>query len=159
MKENVFDVLIYLFENYMDDNLEAESDPDIIMTELIEAGFTQAKINQAFQWLESLTDLNTEKANPLQTETLSHRIFSAEEQIKLNRQCRGFLLFLEQNNILGSENRELVIDRVMALSEEAIDLEHLKWVVLMVLFSQPDQELAYAQMENLVYDTIPSILH
>jgi len=159
MKENVFDVLIYLFENYMDDNLEAESDPDIVMTELIEAGFTQTKINQAFLWLESLTDLTDEKANALQTKTVSHRIFSAEEQIKLNRECRGFLLFLEQNDILGAENRELVVDRVMALSDEAIDLEHLKWVVLMVLFSQPDQELAYAQMENLVYDSIPSILH
>ena len=159
MKENVFDVLIYLFENYMDDSPDTESDPDTIMTELVEAGFDQSKINKAFQWLESLADITGKKTGPFDTKAISHRIYSDEEQSKLDVECRGFLLFLEQNNILGPENRELVIDRAMAFSDEEIDLEHLKWVVLMVLFSQPDQELAYAQMEELVYENIPSVVH
>ncbi|HEB76995.1 MAG TPA: DUF494 family protein, partial [Methylothermaceae bacterium] len=37
--------------------------------------------------------------------------------------------------------------------------ENLKWIVLMVLFSQPDQEAAFARMEDLVYGNIPVALH
>ena len=32
-----------------------------------------------------------------------------------------------------------------------IDVEQVKWVVLMVLFSQPGQEVAFSRMEDLVY--------
>jgi Smg protein len=45
-----------------------------------------------------------------------------------------------------------VIDRLLALDTDELDLEQVKWVVLMVLSSQPGQELAYARMEDLVFD-------
>ncbi len=48
--------------------------------------------------------------------------------------------------------RELVIDRLLALDAKEIDVEQVKWVVLMVLFSQPGQEKAFARMEDLVFD-------
>jgi Smg protein len=40
----------------------------------------------------------------------------------------------------------------MALEDDDIDLDQLKWVVLMVLFNQPGHESAYAWMEDLVID-------
>jgi len=52
-------------------------------------------------------------------------------------------MFLEQNGILNSSNREIVIDRAMALENEEISMEKLKWIVLMVLLSQPDEELLF----------------
>ncbi len=45
-----------------------------------------------------------------------------------------------------------MIDRLLALDTEELDMEQIKWVVLMVLSSQPGQELAYARMEDLVFD-------
>jgi Smg protein len=60
-------------------------------------------------------------------------------------------LQLEQIEILQPAQRELVIDRLLALDNEEIDVEQTKWVVMMVLFSQPGQKDAYAQMEDLVY--------
>ena len=55
MKENVLDVLMYLFQNYMDD---AETDPDreSIQTELLAAGFPSREIQQAFEWLDGLIE-------------------------------------------------------------------------------------------------------
>jgi Smg protein len=47
----------------------------------------------------------------------------------------------------------------MALDGDDIDLEKLKWVVLMVLFSQPGQETAFARMEDLVFDERPGAVH
>lgn len=155
MKENVFDVLIYLFENYMDGETELGPDPDAIRTELLEAGFQQREITKAFDWLESLS-----QQKPIQSSSLpAFRIYSEQECVKLDTECRGLLMFLEQSTILSPANRELVLDRVMALNDDSISLDNLKWIVLMVLFSQPDEEMAFARMENLVYESLPSYLH
>jgi Smg protein len=155
MKENVFDVLIYLFENYMDGEVDLSPDPDLIRTELLEAGFPQSEISKAFDWLESLTEQNAIKP----VSSPAFRVFSSREMAKLDADCRGLLLFLEQSGILTPANREVVIDRIMAFNEDNISLENLKWAVLMVLFSQPNEEVAFARMENLVYENLPTYLH
>lgn len=154
MKENVFDVLIYLFENYIEDDANMVSDPDVIRNELIEAGFPLSEISKAFLWLESLGEQQTVK-----TAASACRIYCEEELSRLDVECRGFLLFLEQCAILTATSRELVIDRLMALEEDNITLDDLKWVVLLVLFSQPNEEVAFARMEDLVYDNIPQRWH
>ena len=46
MKENIFDVLMYLFENYMEDEIEMLPDSDVIRTELLEAGFESCEVNK-----------------------------------------------------------------------------------------------------------------
>jgi len=86
-------------------------------------------------------------------------MFAEQEVSRLDVECRGFLMFLEQAGILTPASRELVIDRLMALDEDEIDLDTLKWVVLMVLFSQPGQEEACAWMENLVFESAAQYLH
>jgi Smg protein len=62
-------------------------------------------------------------------------------------------MYLENVGILDTQRRELVIDRLQALDAEEIDLEDVKWVVLMVLFNQPGQEANYAWMEDLMFDS------
>ena len=61
------------------------------------------------------------------------------------------LLQLEQRGVLDPYTRELVIDRVMALDADEIDLEQLRWIILMVLFNQPGQEHAYNALEDVVF--------
>ena len=56
MKEDIFDVLIYLFENYLDNDSDNYPDTDLIASELLDAGFQQPDVNKAFDWLESLAD-------------------------------------------------------------------------------------------------------
>ena len=75
------------------------------------------------------------------------------------REARGFLSFLEQHGILDAGQRELVVDRAMALDQDEIDLDDLKWVVLMVLFNQPGSEAAYAWMETQMFDGEDEALH
>lgn len=155
MKENIFDVLMYLFENYMEDEIEILPDSDIIRTELMEAGFEQVEVNKAFDWLESLSF-----QRPIRSTTSpAFRVFCGEEQEKLDLECRNLLMFLEHSGILNSTNREIVIDRAMALENEEISLEKLKWIVLMILLSQPDEELAFSRMEDIVYGLVPTYLH
>jgi len=155
MKENIFDVLMYLFENYMEDEIEMLPDSDVIRTELMEAGFETCEVNKAFDWLDSLSLQRAIKP----TITPAFRIFCTQEIDKLDLECRNLIMFLEQNGILNSGNREIVIDRAMALENEEISMEKMKWIVLMVLLSQPDEEIAFSRMEDIVYDLVPTYLH
>ena len=157
MKENVFDVLMYLFENYyMDDDNPAAPDRESVQQELSKAGFPSPEIERAFLWMEELASDDTTPA--LETER-SMRLFSSREMDRLDTECRGFILFLEQMGVLSPASRELVIDRSMALENEDFDLDQLKWVILMVLFNQPGEEAAYAWVEDLVFDNITNCLH
>jgi len=155
MKENIFDVLMFLFENYMEEEIEMFPDSDVIRTELLEAGFESREVNKAFDWLDSLSLQQAVNSSV----TATFRIFCAQEIAKLDLECRNLILFLEQNGILNSVNREIVIDRAMALEDEEISMEKLKWIVLMILLSQPDEEIAFSRMEDIVYNLIPTYLH
>lgn len=160
MKENVFDVLMYLFENYMDEGPEFSPDQKELTHELAQAGFRKGEINKAFSWLEGLSEQRGRVAQlAIDSGKDAVRHFTPREEEKLDADCRGFLLFMEQSGILDALTRELVIDRVMALEEEEITLEQLKWVILMVLFNQPGQEYAHALLEDLVFDEMQGHLH
>ena len=87
------------------------------------------------------------------------RVFSGQEQVRLDTDVRGYLMHLENLGILSGPQREVVIDRLLALEADDIDIEQLKWVVLMVLFSQPGQENAYQRMEDLVFDERRDAMH
>lgn len=155
MKENIFDVLIYLFENYIDDNIDLIPDSEGIKDELIQAGFEQREVNNAFDWLETLTEQST--IQPKISSTF--RIFSHQEKIKLDIECQDLLLFLEYSGILTTTTREIVIDRVMAIENKTLTLDEFKWTVLMVLLSQAEDDVVFSRMEDIVYDLTPTLLH
>ncbi|MCG8427018.1 MAG: DUF494 domain-containing protein [Chromatiales bacterium] len=158
MNENVVDILIYLYENYMDGDPNNTSDQAVIHEELLQAGFPEQEIDKAFQWMDELALRQSMDNQQGQTEH-AMRIYTEQEQRRLDVDCRGLLLFLEQNSILNEQSRELVIDRSLALDTPQFGVEELKWIILMVLMSQPGQESAFAQMEDLVYNDIPVYLH
>lgn len=158
MKESVLDVLLYLFEHYFVEQPDLERDRGSLQSGLLQAGFSPAEICRAFDWLDGLAAQRPESALPARPD-LALRLFAEPELARLDVECRGFLLFLEQNGVLDSCRRELVLDRAMALDGSEIDLEDLKWVVLMVLFAQPGQEDAYAWMESHLFDGQGESLH
>jgi Smg protein len=158
MKENVLDVLMYLFETYVDAEEEPEADQDELRDELSRAGFGDSEIDRALDWLDGLTDDHEGRNYNLQTPH-GTRIYNFIENDRLNSACRGFITYLEQTGILSPPQREILIDRLLALDTPDIDVEQIKWVVLMVLFSQPGQELAYARMEDLVFDESETAVH
>lgn len=161
MNDSVLDILIYLFENYLDTDVADEAAPqptrDALREELENAGFAESGIDRALEWLEGLAG---ETGAPVgDAHMRSFRVFSGYEQARLAIEVRGYILHLENIGILSTQQRELVIDRLLALEAEEIDIEQVKWVVLMVLFSQPGQEQAYQRMEDLVFEGQSDALH
>lgn len=159
MKQTVIDILIFLFENYMDDDLDIDFDYSEIKARLKEAGFEVTQVTRALDWLEDLSTAAQFGDGATASHTTSTRIFAQPELAKLDLECRGFIYFLEQVGVLDPENRELVIDRVMALDNEEIDIEQLKWIVLMVLFNKPGHEHSLEWMEDIVMDDVYSFVH
>ena len=157
----MFDILMYLFENYIHSEAEVMVDHDLLTDELTRAGFHQDEIYKALNWLEKLAALQDNDAHPYLTRTASKsvRIYTIEEMELLDTECRGFLMFLEQVKVLDFTTREMVIDRVMELDTQYFSMEDLKWVVLMVLFNVPGKENAYSQMEDLIFDEPSELLH
>lgn len=159
MKQDVFDILLYLFENYMYEEGDLDQDRETLRKELADAGFRQNEIGKAFDWLEGLAAMQDSPEALPPARQHSIRLYGDDELERLDTECRGFLLFLEQMGVLDHTTREMVIDRVMALDSDEVDLEQVKWVVLMVLFNQPGQEAAVAWMEDLVLDEMAGLLH
>ncbi len=131
MNENVIDVLIYIYENYMDGEESAPPDQIMLEEELVEAGFPKREIKKAFRWLDELAWRQGSLLVPEIVANRSMRIYTEQEQQRLDLDIQGMLLYLEQSGILDQRSRELVIERAMALESEELTAEDVKWIVLL----------------------------
>jgi Smg protein len=130
----MFDILVYLFENYY--QAQAYPDYDTLERKLHAAGFENDDIHDALDWLNSLTR-NAEEGIPESLDTrTSFRGYTADESGKLPLESRGFIAFLESAKILTPLLRELIIERAMGLPSETVGLDKLKVIVLMVLWTR-----------------------
>ena len=155
----MLEVLMFIFENYMDNSVSLKTDNETILVELEKVGFDRFEIDGALSWLDGLHQFQfgTEGAPILST--LSIRHYAPEECARISIECRGFLLYLEQIAILDPASREIVIDRVMALNLPEVGLGRVKWVVLMVLFSQPDKKSALSLLQDMILSDAVGVLH
>jgi Smg protein len=160
MKEGVIDVLMYIFSSYADQDENLPEDRDGIDADLRAAGFERLEIDKAFDWLDGLTEAG-DAAGPEQS-AIATRVLASEERDRLDYNAQGFLLFLEQSGVLTPRLREMVINRVMALeSDTQVDIEELKWVVMMVLFNSSDEqdENTLMHYEEIVFSEQPAVFH
>jgi Smg protein len=129
----MYDVLVFVFENCQQADLAY--DRDRVAQKLSAAGFEDGDISEALHWLAGMS-LTPQVREPLPDSRRTFRAYAPRELAKLDAQCRGFLMTLEHSGILNAETRELVIERALAASGDALSLEQLKLVVLMVLWNQ-----------------------
>ncbi len=158
MNENLIDVLIFIYENYMDSENQPQ-DQILLEEELARAGFESEEIRKAFDWLDELAWRQGALTEAASTSCHSSRIYTDKEQQRIDLETRGMLLYLEQVGILDAASRELVIERAMALDTPDLEADDVKWIVLLVLLNQPGQESAFALMEELIYNGEHDLLH
>ncbi len=160
MKENVLDVLIYLFENYMFDEEGYEPDQETLAQALSQAGFEHSMIDRAFDWLENLAQLCERNATePPTADHAALRHYAPQEVERIGIEAQGLLLNLQQCGVLDAISREMVINQLMALEVDSIDIDHLKWVILMVLSNYSGGEGVSELTESLVLDGLHTCIH
>lgn len=155
----MFEVLMYLFENYMDGSITLGADQDTVVTELEQAGFSRFEIGKALDWLDGLNKVQASVESGPQLSERSLRHYAKEESERLGVEAKGFLLYLEQLSILDPMTREIVIDRIMALDIRDVDLGRIKWVVLIALFNQPNKKSALSLLQDLILSDAFDVLH
>lgn len=130
----MFEILVYLFENYYQG--EPCPDPDTLARKLTDAGFGDDDITDALDWLKDLSQPNDEPYMEAFELCDAFRAHTHAEVRKLSTESRGFIAFLESAGVLTAPLRELIIDRAMALSDDTVELDKLKVIVLMVLWAR-----------------------
>jgi Smg protein len=150
----MFDVLVYLYENYW--RPDACPAHDQLTRKLSSVGFETEEIQEALAWLAELT--SSADAHVGQQAPHSMRVYTATEQEHLGEESIGFISFLESAGLLPPPMREMVIDRANAIGNTPIELEDLKIIVLMVFWSlgqEPDALI----LDELFVDVEDRLIH
>jgi Smg protein len=155
---SVLDILIYVFDHYMLADDAHVPGREHLASDLRRAGFAREHVEQALDWLTDLAFGHEQAPLPDAGGAAAAlppvRVFADSELARLAPECRGYLLSLERQGVLSAQQREMVIERALALPGDP-DIEHLKWVVLLVLSSQPGQELALERLGGLMMAELP----
>ncbi len=145
----MFDILVYLVENYFPNG--EYPDAETLSKRLSAAGFEDDDISQALAWLNALERFSEDGIDATFTASAGIRVFTETELAKLTTEACGFLRFLENSAVINAPQRELIIERVAALSEAGVSLEKVKLIVLMVLWNQR-QPVDALVLEELLAD-------
>lgn len=151
----MFEILMYLFESYFDAGMYPE--PEQLSRKLSAAGFEGQEITEALDWLSALQRQNL-GGYPECMERSSLRHYSDHELPYIGDEARRYLLFAEQQHLISAVEREMVIDRAVALKHENLSLDKLKLIMLMVLWNR-HQELDPLLIEELLAQEHSGQLH
>ena len=155
---SILDILIYVFDHFVLDEAPDVPERNDLARHLEGHGFDRPNVERALDWLVDLACVR-DRPPVAGCADAAMRLFSHCELMRLSTECRGFLLTLQRLGVLSVQQREIVIERLLALDAEELDAEQLKWVVLIVLSSQPGQERAFARLEDLAATVSPSLSH
>ena len=153
----MFELLIYMFENYL--SSKSYLDFNNISMELEAAGFDNDDIEEAFDWFSQLKAMSDKIPQAIDAkENTNLRIFIEKEYKKISSEGLGFILFLEQAKVLNSIEREIIIDRAMALNQNIISIDEVRWVVMIALWNN-GKENDYLFVEDALYNKDTLTIH
>jgi Smg protein len=152
--EFMFDVLVYLYENYW--RPDACPEHDQLTRKLSSVGFESEEIEEALTWLDGVATAAQSYVGEQNVQSL--RVYSRTELDHLGEESVGFISFLEAAGVLPPPMREMVIDRANAISGGPLDLEDLKIIVLMVFWSLGEEPDALI-LDELFVDEEDRLIH
>jgi Smg protein len=156
----MFDVLVYLYENFP--ALNGAADADTLARKLSAAGFDKDEISDALAWLQGLAQVTQAAQSVREAGRDTFRVYPGFERERLGTEGVDFLAFLESAGQLSGAQREIVIERALAVGQQdgewPVQLAKLKLIVLMVLWSQ-QADIDVLLLEELLDDGDDRLLH
>ena len=154
----MFDILVYLYETYY--RPDACPEPAALAKKLSAVGFDEMEISEALVWLTDLTAMAVQPQR-FTPESTGTRFYVQREADVLGIAAIGFIQFLESAKVITPTQREIVVERALALDESPVTLGKLKVIVLMLLWSQgkePDA-LMFDDLFSADEQQMPRLLH
>ena len=152
----MFEVLVFMFENYFAHH--AMPDSDVLTQELSAAGFAQSDITGAVSWFDEMKTMLKQPPAAYSHQHTGMRIFAELELKKINTESISFILFLQQANVINDVERDLIIDRAMALKQEHIHIEEMRWITMIALWNE-GREKDYLFVEDALFNPRGLTLH
>lgn len=128
----MFDILMFLFESYFD----AGNYPDAekLSVKLTAAGFEDNDIHLALTWLSGLKQLSA-ASYPEAINRGGLRCYAELEISRISPEALSFLTFWEQNKVITPVEREMILDRAVAMGRDNLSLDKVKLIALIILWS------------------------
>ena len=104
MKQTVLDVLMYMFGRCLQSDDRSDTDPDSMHIRLRREGFSEAKIEQAFDWLQPL-DTYPGALATTESQDAALRVYHASE---IDTRCRTYLVISGSNECTRSAKPRIV---------------------------------------------------
>lgn len=145
----MFEVLVFMFENYFASH--AIPDDEVMEQELFAAGFEQSDIVGAFSWFQEMKLMLTSSETTYSHAATAMRAFTSNELKKINTESLSFIIFLQQAGVINDMERDLIIDRAMALTQVEIKIEEMRWITMMALWNQ-GREKDYLFVEDAMFN-------
>ena len=152
----MFEVLVFMFENYIAHH--ALLDDDIMTQELSAAGFEQSNIVGAVDWFHEMKTRLIEPPAVYAHQHTSMRLFSESEYKKISLESISFVIFLQQANVINDVERDIILDRAMALKQEQIKIEEMRWITMIALWNA-GREKDYLFVEDALFNPRGLTLH
>ena len=151
----MFDILMFVFESYF--YAGSYPDSDKLSLKLSAAGFEDEDINRALDWLSGMKTL-TQADYPAIINDSGLRCYADLELVRISPEALRFLVFWEQTKMISPVEREMILDRAVALRRENLPLDKIKLIALMVLWNQHN-ELDPLVIEDLLTPAHTNRLH
>jgi len=152
----MFEVLVFMFENYFANH--AFPNNEVMAQELSAAGFKQSDISGAVDWLHEMKTMLTQPPAVYSHKLTGLRMFANMELKKISTESISFILFLQQANIINDVERDLIVDRAMALKQEYINIEEMRWITMIALWNE-GREKDYLFVEDALFNPRGLTLH
>jgi Smg protein len=152
----MFEVLVFMFENYIAHH--TLPDNEVMTQELSAAGFEQPDIVGAVDWFHHLKTMQIQPVAEYSHQHTSLRQLTEKELKKINLESLSFVLFLQQAGVINDVERDLILDRAMALKQEHISIEEMRWITMIALWNV-GREKDYLFVEDALFNPRGLTLH
>jgi len=145
----MFEVLVFMFKNYF--THQDMLDNVVIEQELSAAGFEEDDILGAFDWFQEMQSMFSAPTFDYSHEKTAMRIFTPHESKRIDTESLGFLIFLQQAKVINDVERDLIVERAMALNTTKLGIEEMRWITMMALWSQ-GRDKDYSFVEDAIFN-------
>ena len=144
MKATLLEVLMDLFHHYLENGKATIPN----LNEILDG------LDQFSRKLDNSSETPEDSAEAITLgacDKHSIRIYSAQECLKLDTSCRGFLSTLEQARLISAEQREQLIESATESRHKTLSLEELKSMALTVVIENFDNHVELKWLNHVMF--------
>ncbi len=155
MKLNIVEVIIFLYQHYLDRNEERLPDLEKWLVQNTKQYLITTPPSKEKE-LEVTKQAKETRADPSASEAI--RVYSQDERQRLDSMCQGYLLKLEQEGVISPPIREKIIQEALALDRE-LELLDIEYVAQDIICEEMENNAKLSHLHKIFVENQNLVLH